>query len=73
MDYKVNGHDYGQGYYLADGFDPSRSTFVKKISNLPGKKHKHFAKMQEATMKDIERALGVLQARFAIVQSHVHF
>uniref|UniRef100_A0A453KBU7 DDE Tnp4 domain-containing protein n=1 Tax=Aegilops tauschii subsp. strangulata TaxID=200361 RepID=A0A453KBU7_AEGTS len=65
--YTVNGHDYTMGYYRADGIYPSWSTFVKTISDPKIKKHIFFAKAQEACRKDIERAFGVLQARFAIV------
>ncbi|CAN1185621.1 hypothetical protein LINPERHAP2_LOCUS37664 [Linum perenne] len=43
------------------------ATFVKSIPLPQGPKHKLFAKKQEAARKDVERAFGVLQARFAII------
>jgi hypothetical protein len=33
-----------------------------------GNKNKYFAKAQEAERKDVERAFGVMQYRFAIVR-----
>ena len=36
-------------------------------------KKKHFAKAQESARKDVERAFGVLQARFAIVRGLASF
>jgi hypothetical protein len=47
--------------------------FVKTIFNPQNKKEAEFAKMQEACRKDIERAFGVLQARFAIVRGLARF
>jgi len=44
-------------------------TFVITIPFPQGPKAKLFAKRQEAVQKDVERAFGVLQARFAIVRS----
>ena len=58
--YTVNDRDYNMGYYLADGIYPQWSAFVKTISEPHGKKHNHFATMQEADRKDVERAFGVL-------------
>ena len=66
--YIVNGRDYNMGYYLADGIYPQWAAFVKTISEPRGNKHIHFATMQEAARKDVERAFGVLQARWGIVR-----
>jgi hypothetical protein len=68
VSYKINGHDYSMGYYLADGIYPSWATFVKTIPEPQGNKKKYFVKAQEACRKDVERAFGVLQSRFAIVR-----
>ena len=66
--YTVNGHEYNMGYYLVDGIYPPWATFVSTISNPVGQKKSHFAQRQEAARKDVERAFGVLQARFAVVR-----
>ncbi|XP_076890204.1 uncharacterized protein LOC143541209 [Bidens hawaiensis] len=68
VNYTVNGNDYTMGYYLADGIYPKWQTFVKTIPAPRGNKHKHFAKAQESARKDVERAFGVLQQRFAIIR-----
>ncbi|SPT16154.1 unnamed protein product [Triticum aestivum] len=69
VNFEVNGRHYNKGYYLADGIYPRWSTFVNTISNdVPGGKKSHFAKVQEACRKDVERAFGVLQSRFAVVR-----
>jgi hypothetical protein len=61
------GHEYSMGYYLADGIYPEWATFLKSIKDPPTERERIFAKVQEAARKDIERAFGVLQAKFAIV------
>jgi len=73
VNYSVNGHDYNMGYYLADGIYPSWATLVKSITLPMGNKRQYFAKAQEAARKMVERAFGVLQARFAIVRGPARF
>ena len=73
INYSINGHGYTMGYYLADGIYPSWSTFVKTIPSPKGNKNKHFAASQESARKDVERAFGVLQSRFAIVRGSARF
>ncbi|KAI4994273.1 hypothetical protein ZWY2020_029321 [Hordeum vulgare] len=58
VNYSINGH----------GIYPRWATFVKSIPAPTSRKHKTFAKKQEGARKDVERAFGVLQSRFAIVR-----
>ncbi|XP_074340796.1 uncharacterized protein LOC141678368 [Apium graveolens] len=71
--YTINGHEYNMRYYLADGIYPSWPTFVKTISKPLGNKKKYFATAQESVRKDVERACGVLQSRFAMVRGPLRF
>ncbi|XP_048611470.1 uncharacterized protein LOC106350791 [Brassica napus] len=69
VQYVVNGHQYDLAYYLTDGIYQKWSTFIQSILNPQGPEAELFAKVQEATRKDVERAFGVLQARVAIVKN----
>uniref|UniRef100_A0A0D3B850 DDE Tnp4 domain-containing protein n=1 Tax=Brassica oleracea var. oleracea TaxID=109376 RepID=A0A0D3B850_BRAOL len=64
----LNQRPYDMAYYLADGIYPSYPTFVKSIRLPQSEPDKLFAKYQEGCRKDIERAFGVLQARFKIIR-----
>ncbi|XP_074293680.1 uncharacterized protein LOC141620807 [Silene latifolia] len=68
VNYYVNGNQYNMGYYLSDGIYPAWASFVKSIRTSVLQKHKLFAHHQEAVRKDVERAFGVLQARFAFIK-----
>ncbi|XP_023633686.1 uncharacterized protein LOC111829242 [Capsella rubella] len=67
--YVVNGNEYRMGYYLTDGIYPKWASFIQSIPLPQGDKPSLFATCQEACRKDVERAFGVLQARFAIVKT----
>ncbi|XP_056849930.1 uncharacterized protein LOC108840392 isoform X2 [Raphanus sativus] len=69
----VNGRQYDMAYYLTDGIYPKWATFIQSIPLPQGPKAVLFAQWQEAYRKDVERAFGVLQARFAIVKNPVLF
>ncbi|XP_048611755.1 uncharacterized protein LOC125586024 [Brassica napus] len=58
-------------YYLNDGIYPNWATFIQSIRLPQGPKAELFAERQESTRKDVERAFGVLQSRFAIVKNPV--
>ncbi|KAJ0684321.1 putative harbinger transposase-derived protein [Helianthus annuus] len=68
VSYVVNGREYNRTYYLTDGIYPSWAAFVNSITSPQLRKHKLFAQHQEAVRKDVERAFGVLQARFAFLR-----
>ncbi|XP_023157016.1 uncharacterized protein [Zea mays] len=73
VNYTINGHKYDMGYYLADGIYPNWSAFVKSIKAPANEKDQNFTAAQESLRKDVERAFGVLQARFAIVRGPARF
>ncbi|XP_010424263.1 PREDICTED: putative nuclease HARBI1 [Camelina sativa] len=69
VNYIVNGCEYHLAYYLTDGIYPKWATFIQSIKLPQDPKASFFATCQEAVRKDVERAFGVLQARFAIVKN----
>ncbi|KAL6549691.1 hypothetical protein OROMI_020179 [Orobanche minor] len=73
VNFSINGHDYNKGYYLADGIYPTWATFVKTIPVPIGLKRQYFAKVHEALRKDVERAFGILQSRFAIIRGPARY
>jgi hypothetical protein len=71
--YVVNGKKRNQPYFLVDGIYPDYGCFVKTIEAPETEKKKYFAKRQEGIRKDVERAFGVLQARFNIIKTPSRF
>ena len=65
--YVVNGTMRTTSYYLVDGIYPDWTVFVKSLTVPTTAKEQYFTKMQEAYRKDVERAFGVLQARWHIL------
>ncbi|XP_047978337.1 uncharacterized protein LOC125220216 [Salvia hispanica] len=64
----TNGNQHNMGYYFADGIYPMWLVFAKTIKCETEEKKIDFASRQEAARKDVERAFGVLQARWAAVK-----
>ena len=72
VDFTVNHHQHLVAYWLADGIYPTYACFVKTIPNPTTRMQKLFVTAQEAKRKDIERAFGILQARFHVLTSGCH-
>ncbi|XP_003565518.1 uncharacterized protein LOC100834784 [Brachypodium distachyon] len=73
VEFTVNGQQYDMGYYLVDGIYPEWAAFVKSIPLPQNHRDKIFSKCQESARKDVERAFGILQARFAILRHSARF
>lgn len=73
VQFTVCGSEYNMGYYLVDGIYPGWAAFVKTIPLPQNDRDKCFARRQEGARKDVERAFGVLQARFAILRIPARF
>ncbi|CDP06307.1 unnamed protein product [Coffea canephora] len=73
VQFMVNGTQFSKGYYLADDIYPEWATFVKSFTSPRDPKRIKFKQMQETARKDVERAFGVLQSRWAIVRGPARF
>jgi len=71
--YTIQGKEYNMRYYLADGIYPKWLTIVQNIYEFVTQKKKYFAVQQKACRKDVERAFGILQSRFAIIKGPIRF
>ncbi|CAM6082473.1 unnamed protein product [Calypogeia fissa] len=69
ISFQVNGVQYNQAYLLVDGIYPTWSMFISTVHLPQTEKLKHFARCQEGVKKEVERAFGVLQGRFHIVNN----
>nr|GEY47645.1 protein ALP1-like [Tanacetum cinerariifolium] len=67
--YVINGVEYRNGYYLADGIYPEWASFVRSFTVATDPKHAYFKQRQENARKDVEHAFGVLQGRNKIIES----
>ncbi|XP_057248332.1 uncharacterized protein LOC130590282 [Beta vulgaris subsp. vulgaris] len=68
VNFTVNGNTYNKGYYLTDGIYPKWAVFIPAIRLPMNPVDQLFTERQESVRKDVERAFGVLQSRFAIIQ-----
>ncbi|XP_057535338.1 uncharacterized protein LOC130813516 [Amaranthus tricolor] len=68
VNFTVNGNQYGIAYYLTDGIYLKWATFIQSITEPQTAKARLFTQHQEAAIKDVERAFGVLRAQFAIIR-----
>ncbi|XP_071693080.1 uncharacterized protein [Rutidosis leptorrhynchoides] len=59
--FTVNGNEYTNGYYLADGIYPDWSTLMKAYSTPTDEPRAKFKRFQESARKDVERTFGILQ------------
>jgi hypothetical protein len=67
VDFQVNGNDYTMPYWLGDGIYPRMATFVTGFAKPSTEIDKNFSNWHASIRKDIERAFGVLQARWRIL------
>ena len=59
-------------FLLVDGIYPKYSRFVSSLREPVTDDEKFFTKWQEACRKDVERAFGVLQAKFQCMARPIH-
>jgi hypothetical protein len=67
VEFHVNDNIYSLGYYLADDIYSDWATLVKSIPMPVSNKQKVFSERQESCRNDVERAFGVLQAKWKIL------
>ena len=72
IQFRNNGTTHNMGHYLTNDIYSDWATLVKTILMPHIEKRKLFTKCQ-VTIKDVERAFGVLKSCFAIIRSPSHY
>ena len=67
IEYTIAGEKRSIPYCFADGIYPKWPCFLQTVSHPVTQKEKLLASCQEERRKDIERAFGVLQAKWHII------
>jgi hypothetical protein len=70
--FRIGEDEFHQLYVLVDGIYPRYTRFVKGMKEPITPMEKTFTGWQESTRKDIERAFGVLQCKFQVMQRPLH-
>lgn len=70
--YEISGQVFHQLFILVDGIYPRYSRFVRGFKDPLTPEDRVYSSWQEGARKDIERAFGVLQARFQWVSRPTH-
>ncbi|XP_038697999.1 uncharacterized protein LOC119995557 [Tripterygium wilfordii] len=69
----VNGSVYHTPYYLTDGIYPRYAALMQSIPHPHTPVEQVFARTHESVRKDVERAFGVLQAKWGITKGPVRY
>jgi hypothetical protein len=70
--YHIGNEEFKRMFLLVDGIYPKYARFVPGISEPVTEEEKRYTAWQEAARKDIERAFGVLQAKFQVLARPIH-
>ena len=64
FEFTLNGMTFQTLYFLADGIYPPLARFVQTFAEPANDSEFNYAKWQEGSRKDVERAFGVLKGKF---------
>lgn len=71
FEFNIGGKTFSELWILVDGIYPELSRFVKSFDEPVGERDKMYVGWQESSRKSVERAFGVLQRKFQILERKV--
>jgi hypothetical protein len=72
LPFKISGMDFDKVFVLVDGIYPKYTRFVRGFQEPTNQTEQNFTGWQEGARKDVERAFGVLQAKFQFIARPIH-
>ena len=70
--YNIAGSNFSRLFVLVDGIYPKYSRFVRGFKEPTNQAEQYYTRWQEGARKDVERAFGVLQAKFQFIARPIH-